>query len=307
MDIDSRASLSMWNNIYDHFSPVAFEMFGISVHWYGLAYVSALAISFFLAKLFINKLPRFRDIDPALFDSYFIWAEIGIILGARFGYLLIYTDEAWFYATHPWQAFNPYVDGEFVGIAGMSFHGAVVGFLLASFVFCLAKKLSKSTIFGLLDVAALSIPLGYFFGRVGNFLNKELYGREVTQEWLRPIGIYVEGALRYPSQLIEAALEGLVLFVVVYLALRWVRLRGGLMAVYAIGYALARFVAEYFREADSQLGYYFLGLSMGQILSLALAAAGGLLWWFLSCNKCEILDEKLKVKPSRRKASKARG
>lgn len=256
--------MNFWNEIYSHFSPIAFSAFGFNIHWYSLAYVFALLIGFFLAKYFIKSMPRFSQIDSKIIDSYFIWAEIGILLGARFGYLFIYTDSAMFYLTHPWEAFNPYIDGQFVGIAGMSFHGAVFGFLLASFAFFYFKKVN---IFALLDVVALSVPLAYVFGRIGNFLNKELYGRVIEEDSLKFIGIYVEGALRYPSQLIEAFLEGIIVFIVIFIASKKTKTEGMLIVIYAFSYSIARFVAEYFREPDVQMGYYFLGLSMGQILS----------------------------------------
>ncbi len=256
--------MNVWNEIYSHFSPIAFTLFGFNIHWYSLAYVSALLIGFILAKYFIKSMPRFSHIDSKIIESYFIWVEIGILLGARFGYLFIYTDSALFYLTHPWEAFNPYINGQFVGIAGMSFHGAVFGFLLASFIFFYVKK---ANIFALLDIVALSVPPAYVLGRIGNFLNKELYGRVIEEDSLRFMGIYVEGALRYPSQLIEAFLEGIVVFIVVFIAAKKIQTEGMLIVVYAFAYSIARFIAEYFREADVQMGYYFLGLSMGQILS----------------------------------------
>ncbi len=271
--------MNFWNEIYSHFSPIAFNMFGFDIHWYSLAYVSSLLIAFFLAKYFIAKMPRFKNIESSIVDSYFIWVEIGILLGARFGYLFIYTNSAMFYITHPWEAFNPYIDGKFVGIAGMSFHGAVFGFLIASFIFFYVKK---ANIFGLLDLVALSVPLAYVFGRIGNFLNKELYGRIIDIESLKSIGIYVDGALRYPSQLIEAFLEGIVVFVVVYIASKKIKTEGSLIVVYAFSYSIARFIAEYFREADSQMGYYFLNLSMGQILCFVMMGVALLLLYVVN-------------------------
>lgn len=268
--------MNFWNEIYSHFSPIAFSVFGFNIHWYSLAYITALLIGFLLAKYFIKTMPRFSNVDSKIIDSYFIWAEIGILLGARFGYLFIYTDSALFYLTNPWQAFNPYIDGQFVGIAGMSFHGAVFGFLLASFAFFYFKKVN---IFALLDVVALSVPLAYVFGRIGNFLNKELYGRVITEDSMRFIGIYVEGALRYPSQLIEAFLEGIVVFIVMLLAAKKIKTEGMLIVIYAFAYSIARFIAEYFREPDVQMGYYFLGLSMGQILSCVMICISFVLLW----------------------------
>ncbi|RDU66971.1 prolipoprotein diacylglyceryl transferase [Helicobacter didelphidarum] len=270
--------MNFWNEIYSHFSPIAFQIGSFSIHWYALAYVSALLIAFFLAKYFARRIPRFKNLESSMIDSYFLWVELGIILGARFGYLFIYTDSALYYLTHPWEAFNPYIDGEFIGIAGMSYHGGVFGFLLASFIFSYVKKVN---IFILLDLVALSVPLAYIFGRIGNFLNKELVGRAIEEESLHFMGIFVDGALRYPSQLIEAFLEGFVVFFIVLYASKKLHKDGLLIVVYAFGYGVARFVAEYFREADSQMGYYFLHLSMGQILSFVMMLVGLVLFFII--------------------------
>ncbi len=271
--------MNFWNEIYSHFSPIAFSIFGFNVHWYGIAYVTALLSALFIAKFFSKNMDRFKGINQKMLDSYFIWAEVGVLLGARFGYLFIYTDSQIYYLTHPWQAFNPYVDGEFVGIAGMSFHGAVIGIIIASFLFSYVKKVD---IFVLLDLVAISVPLAYTFGRIGNFLNKELYGRVIENESLKFIGIYVENALRYPSQLIEAFLEGIVAFFIVYFASKISSKKGMLIVVYAFCYGIARFLAEYTREADSQMGYYFLHLSMGQILSLIMILVGFIMLLFVN-------------------------
>jgi len=119
--------LNYWNHIYEHFSPIAFSLFGINVHWYGIMYVLALLSALYTAKWIVKKdqLP----ISQSELDNYFIWVEIGVILGARLGYIIFYDPHTSFYFTHPWQIFNPFMDGKFVGISGMSYHGAVIGFL----------------------------------------------------------------------------------------------------------------------------------------------------------------------------------
>ena len=111
-------------------NPVAFSLFGLNVHWYGIMYVLALLVALWMAKFFVkkDKLP----ISNSLLDSYFFWVEIGVILGARLGYILIYDPNTLYYLTQPWQIFNPFINGEFVGIRGMSYHGAVVGFIIAT-------------------------------------------------------------------------------------------------------------------------------------------------------------------------------
>lgn len=266
-------ALSAWNTIYEQFDPVAFSVAGFPVHWYGIAYVCALVLALFIARFFIARYPRRFAIEPSVLDSYFVWAEIGVILGARIGYILIYDPSRFWYLAHPWEIFSPFdSSGEFVGIRGMSFHGGVVGFLLASFIFV---RVEKMRLLPLMDLVAISVPLAYVFGRIGNFLNQELFGRVVpaTDALGQKIGIMVYGVLRYPSQLLEAFLEGIVVFVIVAICARVRVLDNALIGVYAIGYGMMRFVAEYWREPDAQMGL-FGGFSMGQILCALMIIAG---------------------------------
>ncbi|PAF46537.1 prolipoprotein diacylglyceryl transferase [Helicobacter sp. 12S02634-8] len=273
--------LSQWNEIYTHFNPIAFHLFGLPIHWYGIAYVLSLLTALYMAKYFIKSDPKRFPITTKNLDSYFIWVEIGVILGARIGYIVIYEPNSWYYLSHPWQIFNPFdAQGAFIGIRGMSYHGALVGFLIASIIFAY-KKHQNFLLY--MDLVALSVPLGYVFGRVGNFLNQELYGRVIPSDdaWGQKIGIVVDGALRYPSQLIEAFLEGVVVFVVVWGAKKIFRAQGALIVVYGIAYGLMRFLAEFWREPDPQMGYYVFSLSMGQILSLVMIGFSLGLWAFI--------------------------
>lgn len=272
-------SLSMWNTIYAQFDPVAFSVFGVSVHWYGIAYVCALIFALFVAHFMIAKFPARFPFDKSLLDSYFLWAEIGVIVGARIGYVLIYDPDRFWYLAHPLEIFSPFDSrGEFVGIRGMSFHGGVIGFLLASVIFVRVKKIA---FLPLMDLVAISVPLAYVFGRVGNFLNQELFGRVVGADdgFGQVVGIMVNGTLRYPSQLLEALLEGVVVFFIVALCARVRVLFGALIGVYGLSYGCMRFVAEYWREPDPQLGLYgiFGGLSMGQILCSVMIICGALI------------------------------
>ncbi|ANV98402.1 prolipoprotein diacylglyceryl transferase [Helicobacter enhydrae] len=255
-------------NWYEHFNPVAFELFGLKVHWYGITYIIALISALFFSLLFIRE-KRFHNITRKSFEDFFIVAEIGILLGARLGYVLIYSPERWEYFTHPWLIFSPFDSmGNFVGISGMSYHGGVVGFLVASIVYTYYKNLP---LLRYLDLMALGVPLAYIFGRIGNFLNHELYGRIIpdSDTFWKPYGILIDGALRYPSQLIEAFLEGFVVFWIVFFARKRFLFDGALISIYAMSYACMRFIAEFYREADVQMGYYGF-LTMGQILSLAM-------------------------------------
>lgn len=251
--------MNYWNHIYENFDPVAVSLFGLNVHWYGLMYVLALLSALVMAKWIVKK--DKLKMDTAILDDYFIWIEIGVILGARLGYILFYDANTSYYLMHPWQIFNPFANGEFVGIRGMSYHGALIGFLLGSYLF--ARKNGYSFWY-LMDIVAIAVPVGYIFGRIGNFLNQELVGRVTDVSW----GIYVDGVLRHPSQLYEAFLEGVVVAVIIYLIRHRVSFAGGLTLAYGALYGLARFSAEFWRAPDSQIGYIMGWMTQGQLLSL---------------------------------------
>jgi len=253
--------MEFWHHIYEQFDPVAFELFGLKVHWYGIMYVLALLSALFMAKWIVTK--DKLDIEKTVLDDYFIWIEVGVILGARLGYILFYDPNTLYYLSHPWQIFNPFnIDGEFVGIRGMSYHGALIGFLLGSYLF--ARKRDYSFWF-LMDIVAIAVPVGYIFGRIGNFLNQELIGRTTDVAW----GIYVDGVMRHPSQLYEAFLEGVLVAIIVYLIRNRISFAGGLTLAYGALYGLARFIAEFYRAPDPQIGYiYGEWMTQGQLLSL---------------------------------------
>ncbi len=251
--------MEFWQNIYSHFNPVAFNLDPIAVHWYGLMYALALLSAIFVAKWFIkhDKLPISND----LFDSYIWWAEIGVILGARLGYVLFYDTNTMYYLTHPWQIFNPYVDGVYAGISGMSYHGAFLGFIIASYLFCRKNKVS---FWFITDIAVLGISAAYVFGRIGNFFNQELVGRATDVPW----GIYVGNVLRHPSQLYEAILEGLLVFAILVYIRKRKSFDGQLALMYGILYSITRIIAEFFRQPDSQLGFIYSNwLTMGILQS----------------------------------------
>ncbi len=272
-----------WNNIYDTFDPIAFNIFSIPVHWYGIMYVLALLSALYIGKYFIKR--DKLDFKAGQLDVYFIYVEIGVILGARLGYILFYDTQTFYYISHPWQIFNPFVNGEFIGIRGMSYHGAVLGFLIGTYLYSKKNKVAFGKI---MDLVAISIPLAYVFGRVGNFLNQELIGRHTDVSW----GIYVDGILRHPSQLYEAILEGLGVFLVVYAYRRFKTFSGELILVYAMSYGIFRFIAEIYRAPDSQIGYVCCNsVTFGQILSLSMSLLGALTWiYFYSKNKKSTLS-----------------
>lgn len=265
--------MQFWNNIYAQFDPVAFKLGPIAVHWYGLMYMLALLSALYAAKWFVKK--DNLNYTNQILDSYFIWIEVGIIIGARVGYIIFYDPHLDYYLTHPWQMFNPFLDGTFVGIRGMSYHGAIVGFLLGTWFFSLRYKMK---VWGLLDLVALSVPIGYIFGRIGNFLNQELVGRYTDVSW----GIYVDGVLRHPSQLYEAILEGIVVFGLLYMYRNRQKVEGELIALYGLFYSIARFVAEFWREPDFQIGFvYGEWMSKGQALSILMALVSLMLYFFI--------------------------
>lgn len=252
--------MEFWQNIYSHFNPVAFNLGDIAVHWYGIMYALALLSAIFIAKWFIkkDKLPISND----LFDSYIWWAEIGVILGARLGYIIFYDTNPIYYLTHPWQIFNPYINGVYVGISGMSYHGAFFGFIIASYLFCRKNKIS---FWFVTDIAVLGVSAAYVFGRIGNFFNQELIGRTTDVPW----AIYVDGILRHPSQIYEAILEGLIVFAILVYLRKRKTFDGQLALMYGILYSIARIIAEFFREPDYQLGFLYSNwLTMGILQSL---------------------------------------
>ena len=261
---------SSWNHIYDTFNPVAFHIFSLPVHWYGMFYVLALLSALYIGKYFIKR--DKLEISGNQIDMYFVYVEIGVILGARLGYVLFYDTQTLYFLGHPWQIFKPFQNGEFIGIRGMSYHGAVLGFVLATYFYCKKHKIAFGKI---IDLVALSVPLAFVFGRIGNFLNQELIGRVTDVSW----GIYVDGILRHPSQLYEAILEGLGVFLVVYAYRRFQKFSGELILVYAVSYGIFRFIAEIYRAPDVQIGYICCNtITFGQVLSLGMSLVSAIAW-----------------------------
>ena len=275
--------IEYWNHIYEHFNPIAFEVFGFKVHWYGIMYILALLSALYMAKYVVKK--DNLSINEKTLDDYFIWVEIGVILGARIGYFVFYVPDNSYYFIHPWEMFNPFIDGEFVGIRGMSYHGAVIGFTIATLLFV---KFKKANLWQLLDIVAVAVPAGYIFGRIGNFLNQELIGRMTDVPW----GIYVNGILRHPSQLYEAFFEGFVIFIILFLYRKRKKFDGELIALYMILYGSFRSFCEMFRMPDPQLGFIIGHFTMGELLSFVMIFAGFMIY----IVKLRQIDNKIKKK-----------
>jgi phosphatidylglycerol:prolipoprotein diacylglycerol transferase len=242
----------------NNFDPVALEIFSLEIRWYSLAYIMGILIGWFLAKKFLigkNIYTRF--------DDYITYVIIGLILGGRIGYVLFYN--LGFYINNPLDVFKLWQ-------GGMSFHGGVLGIIIASILF--AKK-NNDDVFEYLDVIALVAPIGIFFGRLANFINSELYGYETNLPWGVKF-VQVDDLYRHPTQLYEAFFEGFVLFFVLLFFKKKERFKiaGILSSFFLIFYSIFRFIIEYFRVPDEQLGYLILNATMGQIISFVFFVAG---------------------------------
>ena len=234
------------------FDPVAFNIFSLEIRWYSLSYILGIIFGwFYCKKILIND-----GVYKKLFDDYIFFLVIGIIFGGRLGYALIYNFTYFIY--NPIEIFK-------IWQGGMSFHGAVIGIILATYIFARKKRVST---FYFLDLVALSAPIGIFFGRISNFINSELYGRQ-TDFFISVKFVFVDNLNRHPSQIYEAILEGLLLFVILnYFISRKNRMDGYFSALFLIFYSIFRFLIEFIREPDAHIGLLFLNLSMGQIISI---------------------------------------
>ncbi|MEC7702358.1 MAG: prolipoprotein diacylglyceryl transferase [Pseudomonadota bacterium] len=243
--------------------PVAFSVFGLDVRWYALAYLTG----FILGWQYIVYLSKHWHVSAVftkdVIDDFLVWAVVGVVLGGRVGYVLFYNLP--YYADNPIQALQ-------IWQGGMSFHGGLLGMSAAMLIFAKLKKLS---VLRLADFVACAAPIGLFFGRMANFINGELYGRPTGADWGMIFG-FVDNQPRHPSQLYEAGLEGLVLFVILFMLARLKtvqKIPGLLAAAFLAGYGIFRFLVEYVRQPDAQLGLYWDMLSMGQILSASMVVA----------------------------------
>jgi phosphatidylglycerol---prolipoprotein diacylglyceryl transferase len=263
--------LLWWQNLPSQMNPVIFSAGTFAIRWYGMMYVIAFGVAYLLSQYRINseKLPFNR---PFVGDAL-TWAMVGVVLGGRIGYILFYGMSS--FLADPLGSLVPWVSApggcRFAGITGMSYHGGVIGVIIALMAF---TRSQKKGFFETFDLFIPSIPLGYTFGRLGNFINGELYGR-VTDS---AMGMYFPLAptheLRHPSQLYEAFFEGIVLFVILWLMRKKSPFPGFLSAAYLFGYGFVRFFIEFVREPDAQLGFVFLNFSMGQVLCFIMMVAG---------------------------------
>ncbi len=254
--------------------PVALQIGPLAIHWYGLTYLAAFALFFWLGRLRLRHEPyasitqprrwEKRDVEDILFLGV-----LGVVAGGRIGYCLFYQPA--YYLQHPLEVF-------YVWQGGMSFHGGLIGVMLAMVWYARSRG---RPFFQVMDFIAPCVPTGLAAGRVGPFINGELWGRVADPSL--PWGMVFRGAgdlPRHPSQVYQFLLEGVLLFVLLWLYARQPRKTGQVSGVFLLGYGVFRFIAEFFREPDAHLGLLALGMSMGQWLCVPMIVGGIALWWW---------------------------
>ena len=254
----------------NNFDQIAFQIMSFEIRWYSLAYILGIVVGWILCKkIFIKN----SDISEK-FDDYITYLIIGVILGGRIGYIIFYN-------------FSYYLDNIFdifkIWQGGMSFHGGLLGVIASSYIF--AKKNNQNP-FLYLDQVSLVAPIGIFFGRLANFINSELYGKTTDVPW-SVIFIKVDNLSRHPSQLYEAILEGIILFLILnyFMNKDYLKKPGLISGLFLIYYSLFRFFIEFLRVPDQQIGYLFLNLTMGQIISLVFVSIGITLFYLKNENR----------------------
>ncbi len=256
--------------MYTHnFDPILFNFGFLVIRWYSLAYIFGILAGWWLGKKIILK--KFENLqfrfDIKEFDNLVTYIVIAIILGGRIGYIFFYNLD--YYITNPIDIFK-------IWQGGMSFHGALLGVIFGTYLFSLKKKLP---LFFLLDIIACVSPIGIFFGRLANFINGELVGKTTSMYW----GVVfpkIDNLTRHPSQLYEAFLEGIVLFLIMnFIFFKKNYHIGSCSFMFLISYGLFRIFSEFFREPDAQIGYLFNFMSMGMVLSIFMIIAGVILFF----------------------------
>jgi phosphatidylglycerol---prolipoprotein diacylglyceryl transferase len=250
------------------FDPIAISIGPFAIRWYALAYVVGILLAWWLARRIAAHQALWgghSPISPTDVDDVIAWCALGIVLGGRLGYVLFYGLS--YFADHPLEIFV-------LWRGGMSFHGGFLGTILALLLFARSRGIPMLS---MLDIAAIVTPIGLFLGRIANFINGELWGRPTDVPW----GVVFPHAgpePRHPSQLYEAAMEGILLFTILMIATRMGALRrpGMIGGLFVAGYGLARIAGEQFREPDAHIGFLAGGLTMGMLLSLPMVLAGAI-------------------------------
>ncbi len=255
--------------MFPQFDPVLVQVGPLAIRWYALAYIGGIILGWRLLRRLVRETPVVGTPEQA--DDYVTWATLGVVLGGRLGYVLFYQPSL--YLAHPLQALALWQ-------GGMSFHGGAIGTILATYIFCRRNGIHP---LGFGDRLAVCVPIGLGFGRIANFINGELWGRPAP-DWLPWAMIFPRADLlpRHPSQLYQAFLEGLVLFLIMLALSRRQAVRarfGTLIGAFLIGYGVFRIVGEFFREPDPFLGFLYAGATMGQLLSLPMVLIGLFMVW----------------------------
>lgn len=250
--------------IHPQFDPIALQIGPLAIHWYGLMYLIGFLSLLWLGKWRANRYPE-AGWKSSEMDDILFYGALGVIIGGRLGYVIFY--QPTYYLSHP-------VEIAYLWQGGMSFHGGFLGVLAAMVFF--ARKTGKRWL-AIMDFVAPLVPLGLGAGRMGNFINGELWGRTTEVPW-GMIFPQIDNLSRHPSQLYQFALEGIVLFILLWLYSSKPRPVGAVSGLFLIGYGSFRFLVEFTREPDSFLGLLSLGLSMGQWLSLPMVLAGIWMW-----------------------------
>jgi len=236
----------------NNFDPVAIQIFSVEIRWYSLAYIIGILSGWILSKKIFISDGQLKE----KFDDFITFLIIGVIIGGRLGYVLLY---------NPNYYFNNLIDILKVWEGGMSFHGGLIGVIVAGIYF---SKKNKQNSFVYLDVVSIVAPIGIFFGRIANFINSELYGTETHLPWGVQF-IKVDYLYRHPTQIYEAIFEGVILFLILIFFRNkgFMKISGFISGIFLVFYSIFRFIIEFFRVPDEQLGYLIFNLTMGQIIS----------------------------------------
>ena len=247
----------------NNFNPVAFEIFSLEIRWYSLAYIFGIIFRWYFCKKKIIKDEKLLS----LFDDLVTYLIIGIILGGRLGYIFFYNPE--YYLNNIYEIFK-------IWNGGMSFHGGLIGVIIATFIFCKQHKINH---YIFLDAISIVAPIGIFFGRIANFLNSELIGRETDVFWSVKF-LTIDNISRHPSQIYEAIFEGLILFLILsYFSKKEFFKKPGLISsLFIIFYSFFRFILEFFREPDNHIGLLVYNLTLGQFISILFLISGIVLY-----------------------------
>ena len=242
----------------NNFDPVAFNFFAIEIRWYSLAYIFGILFGWIYTKKLLIKDQNIIKV----FDDFVTYLIIGIILGGRLGYILFYNIK--YYLNNLLEIF-------FIWEGGMSFHGGLIGVIISTYIFGKRYEINK---FVLLDCISITAPVGIFLGRLANFINGELVGKMTDVSW-GVIFPNIDNNFRHPSQIYEAFLEGIVLFLIMNVLFFWKKYKPGICScMFLIFYGTFRIIAEFFREPDSHIGYVVGEISMGMFLSIIMILAG---------------------------------